>query len=134
MMIQALRKHAGKEEGIVANVFAHLALTVKRWRGPVDRIGLQHHLAQIAQRTSVSILDFVESFSFAEFSEQIGNVCMHFRVAQAYFTIVPFNYFLEKHLERTGFRYHLITPFPCATWLTPLNASPFQRKLQQIGE
>src|SRR5579871_2935433 len=135
MMIQALRKHAGKEECIVANMLAHLALTIKRRRGPVDRIGLQNHLAQIAQRASVIVFNFVESFGFAEFGKQVSYVRMNFRAAQAHFTIVAFNYFLEKYLERTGLRNHLITPFPCATLLTPeKRPSRLWHELQQIGE
>ena len=119
-MIQALRKHAGEEKRVVANVFAHLALTIEGRSGPINGIGLQQHLAYIAQRAAVCIFDLVESFCFAEFGEQVGHVVMHFRAAHANLAIISFNYFLEKPLQWIRFRYHLVTPFPCTTPSMPL--------------
>src|SRR5689334_5207188 len=120
VMVEPLRKHPGKEERVIANVFAHLALTVERRRGAVNRIGLQQHLAHVTERTPVSISDLVESFGFAEFGEQVGYIVMHFRAAHANFIVIAFNHFLEKPLKRIRFRYHLATPFPCTTPLMPL--------------
>src|SRR5689334_43220 len=123
-MVESLRKHAGKKQRIVANMFSHLALAIERWRGPINRIGFKQHLAHIAQGASVSIFDFVECFRFAEFSEKVGYVSMHFRAAQTDFVIVPFNYFLEKPLERIRFSYHLITPFSLHPVTRKLRSSP----------
>ena len=129
-MVDALRKHSGKEERVIANVFAHLALTIKGWRWPVDGIRFQQHLAYIAQGAAVCVFDLVESFCFAEFGEQVGDIVMHFRAAHANVTIISFNYFLEKLLQRIRFRYHLVTPFPCTTPSYAVTSSPLRHKRQ----
>ena len=113
-----------KNKRVVANVLAHLALTIERRSRTVDRIGFQQHLAYVAERTTVCIFDLVESFCFAEFGEQVGHVIMHFRAAHANLVIISFNYFLEKPLQWIRFRYHLVTPFPCTTPFLPLRVSP----------
>ena len=40
-MVDALRKHPGEEQSVIANMLAHLAFAIEGRRGAVDRIGLQ---------------------------------------------------------------------------------------------
>src|ERR1039457_5289874 len=40
VMVDALGKHAGEKQSVIADMFAYLALAVKRRRRPVDGVGL----------------------------------------------------------------------------------------------
>jgi hypothetical protein len=132
-MIQTFRKHAGKEERVIANVLAHLALAVKGSRGPIDRIRFQEHFTQIAQGASLSVPDLVQRFRYAELGQQVGDIRMHFRVAHTHLVIVAFNYLLKKPLQRTRFRNHLNTPFRAMLFAPGKTPSPPGRKHQQLG-
>src|ERR1051326_1771832 len=85
ILVKPLRKHAAEEKGIVADMLAHLAFAIERGRRAVYRVRFQKHLAEVAQPAPISATDLVQSFSFAEFSQKIGYIGLHFRTAHAYF-------------------------------------------------
>ena len=73
-VIERFRKHSGKEERIIANVFPYLALAIKGRRRSIDGIGGKQHCAHIAQRFAIFVFDLVEVLTLAEFRQQVGNV------------------------------------------------------------
>src|SRR5438270_2489942 len=134
IFVEALREHAGEEERVIADVFAHLALTIKGRSRPVDGIRFQQHLAYIAQRATICVFDFVESLCFTKFGEQVRDIVMHLRAAHANVTIISFNNFLEKLLQWIRFRYHLVTPFSLHCAVYAVTSSPLRQKTRkQIG-
>ena len=105
--VDALGKHAGEKQGVVADVFAHLALAVEGRGVAVDGIGLQQHLARVVERAAGGIADLVELFRFAELGEQAGDVVADFLVAQAdAFGKIPAYQFQKQLLQRMRFRDH----------------------------
>ena len=88
-----------KKQNVVANMFAHLALAVERRRGAVNRIGLQQHLADIAQRAALSVAHFVELLGLAELAQHICDVVLHLGIAQTNLAVeVIVNQFSEQTL------------------------------------
>ncbi len=100
-------KHAGEEQDVIANVFAHLALAVEGRRRAVDGVGFEQHLAYIVQRTSVGIADLEQLLALAELCQDISDVVLHFGIAEANLTVeMVVNQFGEQLLQWVRFRYH----------------------------
>ena len=57
-VIDAFGKHPGEEKGVIADVFAYLALAVERGRGTEHRIRFHQHLADIGQGLASGIGNF----------------------------------------------------------------------------
>src|ERR1019366_4541800 len=107
VVVDALGKHSGEEQGVIANVLADLALAVKGRRRPVNGIGLQQHLAHVVQRTPSGIANLVQLLALAELRENVDDVILHFGIAQSDVTIeVVVNQFGEQPLQRVRFWNH----------------------------
>src|SRR5579863_3205544 len=67
-LVDALGEHASEKQSVVANVFAHLAFPVERWRRPEYGIGFEQHLADVGQRPSGGgAVNLEELFDLAKF-------------------------------------------------------------------
>ena len=107
-MIDALGKHAGEKQRVVADVFAHLALAIERRRGAVDGIGFEQHLADIGQRTIGRVMNLEQLIGFAELRQQMRNIGDDLRIANAdFFGVVPSHQILKQLLQRMRFRNHI---------------------------
>src|SRR5437868_7417829 len=83
--VDALWKHPGKEQRVVANVLADLALAVEGWSWAIDGIGFEQHFANIGERAPGGIADLEQLLRVAELGEQVGNVSGQLRIAQTNF-------------------------------------------------
>src|SRR5579859_3283800 len=122
-MVQAFGKHSGKEQRVVANMLAHLALAVERGSQPINRIGLQQQLAYVMQRTAFRIADLVQRIALAELGQQIGYIVLHVIAADARLIIGKSHHLLKELLQRIRFMDHKYTPPLFRLLLTPLPAS-----------
>jgi hypothetical protein len=52
--------HAGNKQRVVADVLAQRALGIERRRGAVHRVGGQHHLVELFDRTAHLVAHLVE--------------------------------------------------------------------------
>ena len=115
-MINALGKHAGEEQHIIADVFAHLALAIERGRWPIDRIGFQQHFSNVIQPAALGIANFEQLFGLAELSEDITDVVLHLRITQTNITLkVVMNELGEEFLQRMRFFDHVLCPLQART-------------------
>jgi len=106
-VIDAFGKHPGEEKGVIADVFAHLALAVERGCRPKHGIRFHQHLADIGQRLAFSIADPEQFLDIAKLGHQVGDVVHDLRVAQSnLFGIVPAHEFDEQLLQGMRFRNH----------------------------
>src|SRR5580692_701487 len=110
-MIDALGKHPGEEQRVVANMFSHLALTIERRRGAVHGIGLNQHLADIGDLTVVGIANLEKLLGVAKLREQVGYVSDNLRITNTdLFRIMPADQILKQRLQRMRFRSHKLCP------------------------
>src|SRR6266849_498328 len=107
-MIDALGKHSGEKQRVVANVLAHLALAVERRRRPVDGIGLQQHFAKVSKRTVSRIMNLEQLIGVAELRQQMRHISDDLRIANVdLLGIMASNQFLKKLTQWMRFRNHL---------------------------
>ena len=106
-MIDAFGEHAGKEERVVSDVLAHLALAVKGRSWAKHRVGFHQHFANIGKRLPGRPADLVELLYVTEFREQMCDVTHDLRIADSDFLgVVPTDEFNEKFLQRMRFWNH----------------------------
>src|SRR5271170_4068656 len=110
-MIDALRKHPGKEKRVIPDVLANLALPIKRRRGAVNRIRFDQHLANVSERSASAIANLEQLFDFAELGHQMRDIVDNLRVAYPnLLCIMPSNKLNKKLLQRMRFRNHFSGP------------------------
>src|SRR6202451_3075769 len=110
-VIDALGKHAGKEECVISDVFANLALTIERRRGTVDRIGFDQHLAHISDWLVGSITYLQQLLDLAKLGHEMRDVVHNLRVANPdLLGVVPANQLNKQLLQRMRFRNHCSEP------------------------
>src|ERR1039457_7625621 len=106
-MVDALGKHSGEEQGVIADVLADLALAVKRWRRPVNGVGLKQHLANVVQRAPSGLANLVQLLALAELRENVDHVILHLGIAQSDVAAeVLVDQFCEQLLNRVRFWNH----------------------------
>ncbi len=89
-VIDAFGKHSGEKQSVVADVFAHLALAVKRRSGAVDGIGLQQHFSDVGQWTVRGIANLEKLLGFTELGQQMRDISDDLRIANAdLFGVMP---------------------------------------------
>src|SRR5437764_6236496 len=116
-MVDALREHAGKKEGEIADVLTDLTFAIERRRRAVYWVGFQQHLAHVVQRTIPGVLNLEQLVRFAELGQQVRDIGHDLRIANANFVcvVLPHQVFKEL-LQRMRFRNH--------NWLNPLSLAP----------
>src|SRR5580698_78219 len=110
-VIDALRKHARKEECVISNMLANLALAIERRRGTIDRIGFDQHLAYIGDWLVSSVAYFEQLLNLAELGHEMRDVVYDLRVANPNLLgVVPANQLNKQLLQRMRFRNHRLGP------------------------
>ncbi len=103
-MIDALGKHSGEEQRVIADVLAHLPLAVEGRRRTIDGIRLDQHLAHISNRFAGLIVDFEELLDITEFRQQVSHIVHHLWIADAnFFGVMPADQFDKQLLQRMRF-------------------------------
>ena len=72
-----------KEQGVVADVLAHLALAIERRRGSVHGIGFEQHFAHIVQRAVGGVANLEQLLRVAKLGQQVGDIADQLRIANA---------------------------------------------------
>ena len=110
-VIDAFREHPRKEECVIPDVLANLALAIERRRGTVHRIGLDQHFADIGEGFVRAVANLEQLLDFAELGHEMGDVVHDLRVANPnLLSIVPANEFNKQLLQRVRFRNHCSGP------------------------
>jgi hypothetical protein len=80
-VIDALRKHSGKEERVISDMLANLAFAIERGRRSVDRIRFDEHFTDVSQRPASGVADLEQLLDFAELGHQMRDIVHNLRVA-----------------------------------------------------
>jgi hypothetical protein len=97
-VIDTLGKHSGEEQGVVADMFADLALTIEGGCGPEYRVRLKQHFADIGKRLACNVAQLEELLSVTEFSQQVCDVANELRIADSNFVRVMARYQVHEKL------------------------------------
>src|SRR6185437_16161451 len=107
VVIDALGKHAGKEQRVVANVLSHLTFAVKRGSWAVYGVRFQYHFSDVVDRFSRGGDHSEELLCVTELGEQRRNVIYDLGIANPdLFRVAPTNQLKEKLFQRFRFRIH----------------------------
>src|SRR5580704_19233355 len=110
-MIDAFREHPSKEECVISDVFANLALAIERRRGTVYRIGLDQHFADVREGFVRAVANLEQLLDFAKLGHEVRDVVHNLRVADPNLLgIVTANEFNKQLLQRVRFRNHYSGP------------------------
>src|SRR5258708_9407560 len=89
-IVDALGKHSGEEQSVISDMFADLALTIKRRRTTADYIGLDQHFAHVIEPTIESLANLVDLIGLAKLRQQMRRISEYLRIADAdFFRVVP---------------------------------------------
>jgi hypothetical protein len=107
VVVDALGKHAGEKQRVIADVLPHLALAVKRWCRAINGVGFQQHLTDISQRTSASVAYLQQLLALAEFGQHVDDIVLNFGIAQSKIAVeMLVDQVGEQLLQGMGFGNH----------------------------